>query len=390
VETGTKSVKPTRADELADAIASAARSSERLAIRGGGSKDDIGRPVRAAAVLDMTGFAGVIDYDPPELVLTVGAATPLCEVDALLASRGQALAFEPFDHGPIFGRAPGAATIGGVIAAGVAGPRRLSQGAARDHLLGFEAVSGRGERFVGGGKVVKNVTGYDLPKLMTGSWGRLAALTQVTLKVLPRAPMQLTKLVAGLEIPAALRLMAKAMGSKAEVKAAAHIPWSAKHDGRSVTALLLAGFPASLEARGRMIDALIDTQERLEPMEDAECAAFWHDMAVAASLGRARPLWRISVPASRAAMIGEALQLAPQDQLFDWAGGLVWIAYEGDAVRMRAAAEAAGGQAMLVRAPTAMRENVPALHPRLPGVAALEERVRRAFDPLGIFETGRF
>jgi len=368
----------------------AARSGQRLALRGGGSKRDVGKPERDATVLDMTAFAGVVDYDPPELVLTVGAGTPLGDVDKLLASRGQALAFGPFDHGPIFGRPPGATTIGGVIAAGVAGPLRLSQGAARDHLLGFEAVSGRGERFVGGGKVVKNVTGYDLPKLMVASWGRLAALTQVTLKVLPGPTTQLTKLVVGLEISAALRLMARAMGSQAEVKAAAHIPCSAAHGGGPVTALLLTGFPASLEARSRMIDALIGTYEPAAPMEDADSAALWRDLAVAAPLGRERVLWRISVPASRAAMIGEALELAPRDQLFDWAGDLIWIAYDGDWARVRAAAEAAGGQAMLVRATEAMRATVPAFHPRAPEAAALEERVRRAFDPLGVFETGRF
>ena len=209
-----------------------------LRLRGGGSKDAIGRETDAA-VVDMRGFAGVVDYDPPELVLTVRAGTPLAEVQALVAGEGQMLAFDPFDHAAILGGAP-RATIGGVIAAGVSGPARLSRGAARDHLLGFTAVSGRGEKFVAGAKVVKNVTGYDLPKLITGSWGRLAAITELTLKVLPAPQTQRTLVARGLDPAAAVAAMARAMGSAAEVSAAAHLPaWQ----GGPVTALRLDGFP---------------------------------------------------------------------------------------------------------------------------------------------------
>jgi glycolate oxidase FAD binding subunit len=383
-----KTLRPTRIDELSDVIADAVRNGERLAIRGGASKRDIGRSEAQVTALDMTSFSGVIEYDPPELVLTVGAGTLLSEVEALLRSRGQALAFDPFDHGPMFGRQSGKATIGGVIAADVAGPLRLSQGGARDHLLGFEAVSGRAERFVAGGKVVKNVTGYDLPKLMAGSWGRIAALTEVTLKVLPRPRTRLTKRFPGVVIAEALRLMAAAMRSQAEIRAAAHIP--GRRGQASVTALLLTGFPASVAARSAMIDERFTGYEQLAPIGDADCSAFWRDMATAAPLDAERPLWRISAPASTAASIGEALALDPADQLFDWAGALIWCAFDGDASRLRGIVEAAGGHAMLVRAPSAMRAAVPTLHPRTTGVAALEERVRRAFDPMGVFETGRF
>lgn len=162
-------IRPGSADELIEVVADAAASGGKLEIIGGGSKADIGAP-REAALLDMNAFSGVIDYDPAELVLTVGAATPLAEIQSLVAQSGQMLAFDPFDHGPLFGRPAGAATIGGVLGAGVSGSARLSRGAARDHLLGFRGVSGRGEAFVGGAKVVKNVTGYDLPKIMTSAW----------------------------------------------------------------------------------------------------------------------------------------------------------------------------------------------------------------------------
>ena len=383
-------LRPARVDELADAIADAAHAGAKLAIRGGGSKSRIGGSDGDATVLEMAAFSGVIDYDPPELVLTVGAGARLSEVEALVASQGQALAFDPFDHGPVFSESEGAATIGGIIAAGVAGPRRLTKGAARDHLLGFEAVSGRGERFVGGAKVVKNVTGYDLPKLMAGSWGRLAALTQVTLKVLPRPRVQQTKLVTGLDVRSALQLIAKVMRSTAEVGAAAHVPRAAAYGGGPLTALLLEGFPSSVAARGELLDDLLEGCVHAAPIEGEACAGFWRAIATAEPLGRDRPLWRIVAPASRAADIGQSLGLAPEDQLFDWAGGLLWIAYDGDPARVRAAAEAADGQAMLVRSPARMRASTPAFHPSAPGVAALESRVRRAFDPLCVFETGRF
>jgi len=157
-------------------IAAHADTGAKLALCGGGSKEQLGAP-REAERVDMTGFAGVVDYDPAELVLTVRPGTPLAEIEALVASENQMLAFDPFDHGPIYGMPAGRATIGGVVAAGVGGSQRLSGGAPRDHLLGFRAVSGRGEVFVAGAKVVKNVTGYDLPKLAAGSWGRLFAMT---------------------------------------------------------------------------------------------------------------------------------------------------------------------------------------------------------------------
>lgn len=348
-------------------------------LRGGGSKDAIGAPSEAA-VIDMRGFAGVVDYDPPELVLTVGAGTPLAEIQALVAGEGQMLAFEPFDHAALLGGTPGQATIGGVIASGVAGPARLSRGAARDHLLGFTGVSGRGERFVAGAKVVKNVTGYDLPKLVTGSWGRLVAVTELTLKVLPAPRARMTLLARGLDPAAAVAAMARALGSAAEVSAAAHLPaW----EGGAVTAIRLDGFPASIRARAETLHQLIDG---LDPLDDD--SELWDAVCHASPLPRDKPLWRIVVPGRNAPALVEALPGA--EWLFDWAGGLVWLASDADPQLIRAAAAAAGGHAMLLRADAAMRATVPAFHPQPAPLAALETRVRRAFDPAGLFETGRF
>lgn len=341
-------------------------------LRGGGSKDVIGAEVDAT-VVDMRGFSGVVDYDPPELVLTVRAGTPLADVQALVASEGQMLVFDPFDHAAILG-GEARATIGGVVAAGVAGPARLSRGAARDHLLGFTAVSGRAEKFVAGAKVVKNVTGYDLPKLITGSWGRLVAVTELTLKVLPAPREQQTVVLRGLDPAAAVAAMAKAMGSSAEVTAAAHLPdW----DGGAVTALRLDGFPSSIAAR----------RETLGGLEAIDGMALWEAVRHATPLPADKPLWRCIIPAGRAPAFVAALS---GDWLFDWAGGLVWLASDADPQAIRTAATAAGGHAMLIRANAAMRAAVPALQPQPAPLAALEERVRRAFDPEGVFEIGRF
>ncbi|GFE83435.1 2-hydroxy-acid oxidase [Steroidobacter agaridevorans] len=384
----TSVLTPTTSDDLSDAIADAARSGTRLAIAGGGSKTEIGKPSNAVR-LDMRGFAGIIDYDPPELVLTVGAGTPLSEVESLVAAHGQMLAFEPWDHGPLFGKPAGAATIGGVVAARVAGSGRLTRGGARDHLLRFEAISGKGERFVGGAKVVKNVTGYDLPKLMAGSWGRLAAMTQLTLKVLPRPRASATMVIYGLSPVRAHAAMARAMSSHAEVSAAAHIPKVSGAE-RSTTALCIQGFEPSVAARCALLIDVLRDHGTLHTLPAAEAESFWRAVREVTPLASSKTLWRIDVAPSTGPAIVDAFESLGARWLFDWAGGLIWLAFDGDAGRVRPAAERAGGHAMLVRAPEAMRTVVPAHHPRVPAVAALEFRVRRAFDPHGIFETGRF
>lgn len=380
-------LRPASVEELIDAVATAQRGGRTLAIGGGLSKAGIGSPVTDAVPLDMTGFAGVVDYDPAELVLTVGAGTPLAEIDALVRAEGQMLAFDPFDHGPIFGQPAGQATIGGVVAAGVAGSRRLSAGAPRDHLLGFRAVSGRGEALLAGARVVKNVTGYDLPKLAAGSWGRLFAMTELTLKVLPRAPFRATRAIAGLDAPRAVVAMAAAMGSQAEVAAAAHIPREL-NGGTAMTMVRVEGFEPSVRARSAMLDRLLAAHGRVEALGEAD--DLWSGLRTLAPLGQDRPLWRVNVAPSQGPAI--VASLAPQGAawIFDWAGGLVWLAFDGEPALVRAAAGRAGGHAMLVRAPAPLRETVPALHPVSSGVAALEARVRRAFDPAGVFETGRF
>ncbi len=374
-------LEPRDAQDLCDIVANASQTGRKLEIQGGGSKAAMGAP-RDATVVSLAALTGVVDYDPAELVLTVRPGTPLCEVEALVAAQDQMLAFEPFDHGPLFANELGATTIGGVVAAGVAGSRRVTAGGARDHLLGFTSVSGRGEIFVGGAKVVKNVTGYDLPKLFAGSWGRLGAMTELTLKVLPRPRMTVTMAAYGLDPRAAHAAMACALGSNADVSAAAHL-------ARGITLLRVAGFAPSVEARCEGLPGLVREHCALHRLDGAEATDLWREAATGAGL-RGEVLWRVHLQPARAPdLIARLEPLQPQWSL-DWGGGLVWLALDSHGTQVRDAAIALGGEATLVRSPEAMRRTVSIFQPRAGGVAALEERVRRAFDPAGVFETGRF
>ena len=255
--------KPRDGKDVEAAVQWALANGKALEVLGSGSKRAVGRPAQTDLTLDLSGLCGVTSYEPEELVLTAKAGTPLRDIELLVAAKGQMLAFEPVDYGPLLG-APGPGTIGGALAANLSGPRRIKAGAARDHFLGFSAVSGRGETFKSGGRVVKNVTGYDLAKLMAGSWGTLAAMTEVTVKVLPQPETEATVLALGLDEGAAIRAMTEAMGSSGDVSGAAHLPAAiadripqaeAVAGGRAVTALRLEGVAPSVAHRKAILKA---------------------------------------------------------------------------------------------------------------------------------------
>src|SRR6266581_6416874 len=258
----TDTLKPRTAKDVEDAVQWALSRGAALELIGRGTKRAIGRPAQSDHTLDLSGVSGVILYEPEELVLSAQAGTPLDEIEALLAARGQHLAFEPIDYGPLLAGALSRGTIGGVLAANLSGPRRIAAGAARDHFLGFEAVSGRGEAFKSGGRVVKNVTGYDVSKLIAGSWGTLAALTTVTIKTLPRPQTQATVVVSGLDDATAVRAMAAAMATSCDVSGAAHLPPAVASriglgvaTGRSLTLLRLEGVGPSVDHRRGTLSA---------------------------------------------------------------------------------------------------------------------------------------
>lgn len=385
LDTPARTERPTTPDEVLEIVADCAAKARPIEIVGGGTKRGVGRVEGAVLTLDMGGLDAVLDYAPEELVLTARPGARLKDLEKLVASEGQMLPFEPPRLAKLLG-AKGEPTLGGVLAANLSGPRRVRAGAARDHLLGFYAISGRGEAFKAGGKVVKNVTGYDLSKLMAGSWGTLGVLTEVTIKVLPRPKTEATLMIFGLDDRRAVQAMSRALNAPVEVSAAAHLPHAVaarpplKAD-MPVTALRLEGFDASVAARVDLLTDILREFGRLDRLDAAHSTEFWGQVReVEAFHDNPRPLWRISVPPAAGWRIGEALA----DVAYDWGGGLVW-ALSADAVAVRRAARAAGGHATLYRGAV----EASAFEPLEGPLAALTRRVKAAFDPQAILNPGR-
>jgi glycolate oxidase FAD binding subunit len=399
-------LQPREAREVEEAVCWALGQGKTLEIVGRGSKRAIGRAAQWDATLDLSGLSGITLYEPEELVLSAKAGTPLAEIEALVVASRQELAFEPMDYGPLLAGESAAGTIGGAIAANVSGPRRIKSGAARDHFLGFTAVSGRGETFKSGGRVVKNVTGYDLCKLMAGSWGTLAAMTDVTIKTLPKAETEQSILVMALNEGTARKVIAATMGSFADVSAAAHLP--APVAARiaetaslqsAATAFRLEGVAPSVTQRKAVLEKLLGPFGALTTLEEAPSRAMWRairDVTPFAANGPVggHDVWRISTAPTRGVEIGRTLvDEAGAEVLYDWAGGLIWAALprsdEACAPLVHSTVAAAGGHATLIRAPAAVRAKVDVFLPEPAPLAALTQRVRKGFDPQGVLNAGR-
>ena len=370
---------PSSEAEAAGIIREAFETGTPLAVVGGNTRSGLGKPVQAARTLSSRGLTGITAYEPQEMVMTARAGTPMREVEAALAENRQRLVFEPMDHRALLGT-EGEPTIGGVAAVNASGPRRFQAGAARDSLLGVRFVNGTGESVRGGGVVMKNVTGLDLPKAMAGSFGTLGLLTEITFKVTPVPETEATLVWRGLSDESGVALLAKALATSAEPTGAAHLP--AGIDGKEARTLLrLEGFAPSIAERAARLD--LGEPERL----DAEASAsLWRRVRDVEPFRGREHVWRICVapldgPRAAAAIGGEAF--------FDWQGGLVWLASAAEPETVRTAVARFGGHATLVRAPETVRAAVPVFPPREKGAAALEERVRRAFDPKGILNPGR-
>jgi glycolate oxidase FAD binding subunit len=398
------SLKPRDGKDVEAALQWALAERKALEVAGQGSKRGIGRPAQFDATLDLSGLAGVTLYEPEELVLSARAGTALAEIEAMVAGRGQALAFEPMDYGPLLGGAAGRGTIGGALAANLSGPRRIKAGAARDHFLGVTAVSGRGETFKSGGRVVKNVTGYDLCKLLAGSWGTLAVMTEVTIKTLPKAETEATALLIGLDEEGAAEAMAAAMGSDCDVSAAAHLPEAVAGRiaetaaaGAAVTALRLEGVAPSVRHRLAAVKGLF-SRMTVAVLEAEASQALWRAVrdvtpfAADGPLGE-RAVWRISTAPRQGPALAAWLKAAEAQALYDWAGGLIWLAVpageDAAAERVRQAVRAVGGHATLVRAPAQIRAAVEVFEPQEEGMAALTRRVKESFDPNRVLNPGR-
>jgi glycolate oxidase FAD binding subunit len=380
----TRMLKPASPEEVQAAVAEAGASARHIEVVGGGTKRGIGGMDPVDVVLSTARLDRIVDYSPDELVLTAQAGVQVADLEALVARHGQMLAFEPPRWTKLLG-VRGEPTLGGVLAANLSGPRRIRAGAARDHFLGFSAVSGRGEMFKAGGKVVKNVTGYDLMKLMAGSWGTLAVLTEATVKVLPAPRTELTLLLFGLADVRACEAMAVAMNGPFEVSGAAHLPAFAAHARplkaeMAVTALRLEGFEASVAARVDGLAAALKGYGRIDAVDADHSREFWSQVReVEAFAGDPRPLWRLSLPPAVGWRGPHGL---PGDALYDWAGGLAWLLTEEPAEKVRAVTRGLGGHALCLR-------GAPAFGAREGPLGALQDRVKAAFDPLGVLNPGR-
>ena len=398
------------AKDVEDAVRAALAAEQPLEIVGHGSKRAIGLPTATNAVLDLSALNAITSYEPHELIVTVQAGAPMADLLSLMDSKNQQFAFDPMDTSVLLGTPRGAGTVGGMIAAGLAGPRRIKAGGARDHLLGANAVSGFGDSFKTGGKVVKNVTGYDLCKLLAGSWGTLSVMTEVTLKVLPKAETERTLVLRGLDDVTANRVMTTAIGSPYDVSGVAHIPASIFRDTgdglsglgssqQAVTLIRLEGIGASVPHRAGSVSSALASFGTAEMIADEASAALWaaiRDVTPFAASGPlgAWPVWRIVCPPASGGAFGQALARdTGGDVIYDWGGGLIWAALppapDAHATLLRQRLKPIGGHATLLRGTDQVRATIDVFHPQEAGVAALGQRVKASFDPKHILNRGR-
>jgi glycolate oxidase FAD binding subunit len=378
----------TEADVI-DAVQAARAKSCTLEIVGAGTKRAYGRPMACDDVLDVSALSGIVKYEPAELILTVLPGTPVTEITTLLDSKSQRLGFEPADWGPLLGTSEGNATIGGVVSADVNGAAAIRYGRARDSLLGLRAVNGLGEVYKAGGKVVKNVTGFDLPKLLCGAMGTLGVLTEMTLRVYPKPPQSVSLIVRDLNVEEGFALLRRVWQSPLEATALAYIPASMPlaqlgYVGEGAALIRLEGAHAPLKEK---IAALLGVARSAQQIEASIIFSAISGGTLFA--GKDCDLWRVSVPPAEAAdivrRVGSSVFAA------DGAGGLLWIGLDagGNGVALRKLCEAAGGQATLVKADDDTRRGVAPFPPEPPARRALTKSVKAAFDPQNIFNPGR-
>lgn len=387
--------------ETLDAVRWALSAGQPLAVMGKDSKSGLGRPAITDHVLTTASLSRCLSYEPDELIMVAEPGLSMSDLTAMLAGNGQGLAFEPPDLGPLFGKASGVGTLGGIVGCGLSGPARIKAGAVRDHVLGITAVSGSGERFRSGGRVVKNVTGYDLPKLLTGTHGTLGVMTDIVVKVLPAPPVSRTLILAGIDGADATHAMADALGSAAEISGAAWVPAlpAFPHLPSRTPCVLLRveGVAVSVAARLAGLETLLAGRAAMAVLDIDETRQLWVELRDAAPLA-ARPelnVWRLSVPPTDGMAVLDRIRTAIPRSLgwLDWGGGLIWTGLPGGLPDAGAAlvrgAIRGGGHATLIRAPDAVRATIPVFQPQSPGLAALSERVRAQFDPHGILNPGR-
>lgn len=378
-------MKPKSEQELADAIKASAAKGTRLQVRGGGSRAGLGHSVTGELV-DTTGLKGVSLYEPGALTIVAAAGTPLETIEKTLAKEGQRLPFEPMDHRALYGT-NGKSTIGGVVAANISGPRRIQAGACRDSLIGVRFVDGEGTIVKNGGRVMKNVTGYDLVKLMAGSHGTLGVLTEVAFKVLPMPEAGATVVVEGLDNEKAGAAMSAALTAPYDVNGAAHLPAYADQSAR--TCIRVEGFDGSVKYRSGQLKELLGSFGDVSiEVDQTRSNKLWQQIrdaeAVAAGEG---DIWRVSVKPSDGSKLASLLGHDAQLQ-FDWGGGLVW-ACVSEGIDVRTVMNGIDGHATLVRSSDATAKQIGVFHPEPAPLAKISSGLRSRFDPHGILNPGR-
>ena len=388
-------LKPADEAALAETVREHFVKRKPLRIVGGGTRP-LGNPVDAAETLSTANLSGITLYEPGALTLVAEAGTPLESIIDALTAEGQHLPFEPADYRALLGT-KGNSTIGGVVAAGVSGPRRIQAGSTRDSLIGVRFVSGEGEAIKNGGRVMKNVTGYDLVKLMCGSYGTLGVLTEVAFKLLPRPQATGTVRISGLEDSAAVAILSAALGSPFDITGAAHLQNGP--DGNPLTLIRCEGLPESVSYRtGRlkeMLAPLLPPVAELAVESDAESnTTLWKQVRdVEPFAGREGAVWRLSVkPSDGPDVVNQIAGKLDCEALYDWGGGLIWLlvnaADDKAAPVIRDAVNIRGGHATLFRRNSPADGSIKAFHPEHPRIAAISQNLRRQFDPAGILNPG--
>lgn len=394
-------LSPQSEADAADLIRAATAHKSPLEIIGAGSKSGLGNLIETEGALTSSALSGITSYNPAEMVMTAKSGTPLKLVLEALHEQNQMLAFEPPDYRGIYG-VEGDSTIGGLFACNLSGPRRFQAGAARDHLLGVRFVNGFGDVVNAGGRVMKNVTGLDIVKLMAGSMGTLGFMTELTFKVLPRPETCATVILSSLDDEAGSKAMATALALSVEVSGAAYLPESCKWQflqntlpEGAATLLRLEGMSFSVDERVDRLKAAFKGMA-LTVLDRDRSVDLWHEIRDVKPFhadGKSRPLWKVSVAPSTGHRLLSGLRMQTGvDGYYDWQGGLLWLRMEAgpDAETLRAGIRHfGGGHATLVRANDAERRTIPVFEPQAPAVAALSARVREKFDPAGIFNSGR-
>ena len=403
-----ETVRPSTESDVQAAIASLASRKMPVEVRGAGSKTAVGRSVHLPVILETRGLDGITLYEPSERVMSARSGTPLARIEAALAERGQMLAFEPIELGPLTGGPARVQTIGGMFATNISGPRRIVAGAARDHLIGVRAVNGRGELFKSGGRVLKNVTGYDVARSLSGSWGTLAVLSEVTFKVQPVPESSQTLIYVGLTDEIGIELLCAAMATPYEVSGTLHLSagltsrleaHNIAREAATITAIRVENFAKSVNYRvGRLVEALKIYGDPIR-LENAASVAFWSEIQRWSVLTPVRgepdrQVWRISTAPLTASKITANLRRSMHIECaYDASGGVIWLevaaSADASAADIRRVLSSFGGHATLIRADADVRTSVDVFQPLPTGVERLTRGIKDSFDPQNIFNPGR-